>query len=120
MTSKHKGLRALKRVELAVAVALIGLLYVAYTQLPKIDPRTGVDVWGSLIAIIPVLIAAVASGTIAWVLQASFFEPLTDTQESGLYAAAQAGSWSAAGALLIDWLKWLVPFWLIFGASIGS
>ena len=113
-------LRLIKRIEVLVAIVLVVVMYKAYRWIPEIDPRTGVDVWGSLLAVFPVLIAAALSGSVAWLLQWAFFDPLTDTAEARLYERAANGCWGALGALVVDWLKWLVVFWLVFDKSTGG
>lgn len=112
--------RAIKRVELLVAVVATIGMYAVYLIVPRIDPRSGVDVWGSFAAIWPVLVAALLAGTATWTLQAAFFNPLLDTDENKLTdQAVTLGSWTAVALLVLDWLKWVVPFWLIFSAAIG-
>lgn len=112
--------RAVKRIELLVAVVATIAMYGVYMLVPRIDPRAGVDVWGSFAAMWPDLIAALLAGTVAWALQAAFFNPLLDTEERKLaMQAAEQRSWPALGVLVLDWLKWLAPFWLIFSAAVG-
>lgn len=112
--------RAIKRVELLAAVIATIAMYGVYIIVPRIDPRSGVDVWGSFAAIWPVLVAALLAGTVAWILQAAFFHPLMDTDEQSLAdKAVTINSWTAVALLVLDYAKWLVPFVIIFNAAIG-
>lgn len=112
--------RAIKRVELLVAVIATIAMYGVYMIVPRIDPRSGVDVWGSFAAIWPVLVAALLAGTVAWTLHAAFFHPLLDSDEEKLAdRAITLNSWTAVALLALDYAKWLVPFVLIFNAAIG-
>jgi hypothetical protein len=103
------------------------VLLVAHYLLPALDPRSGVDgfgsVWGQLVVSFGVMLA----GFFTWVLRTLYSYELTDKDErelidhaAGIDRAANserigAGpmSWPAFWILALDKVQWCFVFWLL-------
>ena len=108
-----------------VPVVLVVML-IAYRQIPEIDPRAGIDGWGSLWGMLLVLLAVLLAGFVAWLFRTTYHLELTDADErelidhaAGIERASDGrrighacSSWQAVVILAMDRLLWLAVFWL--------
>ncbi|MFO0293789.1 MAG: hypothetical protein ACK51F_10655 [Rhodospirillales bacterium] len=119
------------------------LLIGAYYLLPQIDPRAGIDGFGSLWASGVTAFNVLLAGFLAWLLRTTYFRELTDTDERELLDHAcgieradyeddrarghawppRIGSgpqsWPALAFLIGDRIVWIGTFALIFTALQG-
>lgn len=106
---------------------LVAVLTVAYYLIPAIDPRAGVDGWGAVWNMLPVVLAAVAAGFLAWLFKTLYFLELCDKDErelidhacgidrsiTGERIGAGPATWHAVAVLLMDRLTWFAIFVLL-------
>ena len=109
-----------RALELFTAAVLLAACALAFWKLPLVDPRSGVDIWGNVAAIPSILLAGVLCGIVAWVIYNTVFRQLRNADEQALIEAAKGGSWQAVAVLVLDWLRWLVPWYVLFNATIGG
>ena len=109
------------------------LLIGAYYLLPQIDPRAGIDGFGSLWASGVTAFNVLLAGFLAWLLRTTYFRELTDTDErelldhgcgidrgtDGPRAGSGPQSWPALAFLIGDRIVWIGTFALIFTALQG-
>lgn len=109
------------------------LLIGAYYLLPQIDPRAGIDGFGSLWASGVTAFNVLLAGFLAWLLRTTYFRELTDTDErelldhgcgidrgtDGTRAGSGPQSWPALAFLIGDRIVWIGTFALIFTALQG-
>lgn len=109
------------------------LLIGAYYLLPQIDPRAGIDGFGSLWASGVTAFNVLLAGFLAWLLRTTYFRELTDNDEreltdhacgidrdaAGVRAGSGPQSWPALAFLIGDRIVWIGTFALIFTALQG-
>ena len=90
-----------------------------YYLIPQIDPRSGIDGFGSLWNMIVVLIAVDIAALATWLIFKANFKDIDDGQETDLMCNAKAGSLTAVWYLAIHRATWLALFSLVLYSLLG-
>lgn len=96
---------------IALAVAV---LYGTWKGIGYVDPRSGLDGFGSLFNYLLLLILGALASWLAWVCKRLYWHDLSEDEETDLRAKAKAGDRHAKFMLILDrseTLAWLA-FWL--------
>lgn len=100
-------------------VAYLFVLVPLYYLIPQIDPRSGIDGFGSLWNMIVVLIAIDIAALLTWLIfRAVFYDP-SEAEEAQLLAQAKAGSLTAVWYILGHRAAWLALFSLVLFSLLG-
>ncbi len=112
---------------------LLALLLGAYYVIPAIDPRSGVDGFGSLWGMLITAIGAVFAAFFAWLFVEAYHLSLRDSDErelldhacgierslEGKRLGAGPQSWTAVVIYIWNQALWLAVFWLLLQRFVG-
>lgn len=115
---------------ISAGLALLGC-WVVSTQVPALDPKAGVDVWGSVAAMPPVLLAAMFSWMFAYSMTTTVFRTLRDHEEDALGklaagmpdkegAPAPAPRWQPVVLIAIDRVTQCGLWYVVFTRTVGQ
>lgn len=87
---------------------LLGILFVLFYALPRLDPRTGIDGFGTVFQVVlQALVLAVACFCV-WLFKRTYLRVLDEDEEHDLFEKWRDGDRRALLRLVFDRLEWLV------------
>lgn len=107
--------------------SIFAVLLVTYYLFPALDPRSGIDGFGTIWGQLAVAFGVMLAGFLTWAIRTIYQYELTDADErelidhaAGIERSATGSrighgpqSWHAVAVLVLDRAQWLAIFWLL-------